>query len=156
MRIQVAPIVQRLIQKGLTIGVVESLTGGGILETLTRVPGASKAVIGGLVTYTNELKMKLLQLPSDQFPKEGAVSAAMVSLMVRQGLLILPANIVVAVSGNAGPSAMDHQPVGKVFIGIGLRDQWVKINEYDFQGTRSQIRRATIAHVLRSVEDVLS
>ena len=137
-------VVRALIQSGLTISTVESMTGGGLAEFITSIPGASKTLRGGAIVYSDEMKKSLLSIGDSEFPKEGAISATMAKLMVAHAFPLFKTDIVVSITGNAGPSAADHQPVGKVFIGLGLANQWIKVHQADLTGSRKQIREQAI------------
>lgn len=152
-------IVRRLLKSDLKIATVESMTGGGIIEKLTSVPGASQVVVGSLVVYTNDIKRRLLQIADQEFPSQGAVSHEMAHMLAERGLRVMKSDIVIAVTGNAGPSAQDDQPVGKVFIGLAKRLPTLKVLtfEFDFKGTREEIREATFKAAMNLLnEHILS
>lgn len=137
--------IRRLHKQKLTLATVESITGGGLAEKLTSVPGASEVFLGSLVVYTNDIKQRLLQFSTEEFPKQGEISHEMAHLMAERGVAILQSDIVISVTGNAGPTAHNGQPVGKVFIGIAKRYPGVRVQvfEFDFRGSRDEIREAT-------------
>lgn len=145
-------IVTQLIARGVTIATVESMTGGQVAKTITSVPGASKIFLGALIVYSDDTKRSLLNLKDDQWPKKGAVSKEMAQLMVSQGMAAIDANVIVSVTGNAGPSANDNEPVGKVFIGIGIRNQVVNVRDFNFTGTRKEIREKATTEALRLLQ----
>ncbi len=138
-------VIRRLQKRKLTLSTVESMTGGGLVEKLTSVPGASEVILGSLVVYTNDIKQRVLQISKQEFPKQGEISREMARLMAERGLTILQSDIVITVTGNAGPTAHNGQPVGKVFIGLARRHPKTRIQifEFDFTGSRDEIREAT-------------
>ncbi len=127
----------------LTIGSVESFTGGLFAKTLTDVPGASQIFKGSLVTYSNEMKTRLLGIPAETLAKHGAVSKEVASLMALNGKKTLNVDICVSFTGNAGPETMDNLPVGTCFIGIATGSSQ-KIFTVSLAGTRQEIRKAAV------------
>lgn len=113
-------ITGKLLQsKGQTIGTVESCTGGSIMASLTSVSGSSDYVLGGLITYSNELKMKLAHVASETLERFGAVSEETVLEMAAGGKRELGVDWSISVSGIAGPlGGSDDKPVGTVWIAI--------------------------------------
>lgn len=109
--------------KNKTLGTVESCTGGGIANAFVQNAGASDFFHGGLVTYSNELKMKLANVKSSTLKENGAVSEATVEEMALGGKKALNVDYTIAVSGIAGPDGgTDEKPVGTVWIAVGHPD----------------------------------
>lgn len=113
-------VVGKLLQsKGETVGTVESCTGGSIMASLTSISGSSNYVLGGLITYSNDLKMKLADVGSGTLEDFGAVSEEVVLEMAAGGKKILGVDWSISVSGIAGPlGGSDEKPVGTVWIAI--------------------------------------
>ncbi|AEA44677.1 competence/damage-inducible protein A [Fluviicola taffensis] len=108
-----------LLKNGQTIGAVESCTGGNILASLTSVSGSSGYVLGGFVTYSNELKIKLSKVKSETLTNFGAVSEEVVLEMATGGKSELGVDWSISVSGVAGPlGGSEDKPVGTVWIAI--------------------------------------
>lgn len=128
---------QLLSERGLTLCVAESCTGGLIGHRITDVPGSSAYFTGGIVAYSNELKQKLLDVQLPTLEEHGAVSEAVVAEMARGARKRLSADIAVATSGIAGPTGgSPEKPVGTVCIGIDWAGgEWART--YSF-GTRSR------------------
>ncbi len=104
---------------GLTIGTVESCTGGMIAAAITAVPGSSDVFVGGLVTYSNELKTKFASVSSDTLRIHGAVSCEVASEMALGAREALGCDIAVSVTGIAGPGGgTAEKPVGTVWFGL--------------------------------------
>jgi nicotinamide-nucleotide amidase len=102
-----------------TLAVAESATGGGLGERISSVPGCSAWFLGGFVTYTNRMKVELLDVPLDILATHGAVSAETATAMASGARRRTGATWAVAVTGNAGPTTDgDHAPVGMVHVGI--------------------------------------
>lgn len=110
---------QILLEKGLTVSIAESCTGGLVSSRLTDVPGSSSYIMLNLVTYSNESKIKMLGVDSALIEKDGAVSEA-VAISMAQGIKKLAnTDIGVGVTGIAGPTGWSaEKPVGLVYIGL--------------------------------------
>lgn len=108
-----------LLQTGATVGTVESCTGGSIMAALTSISGSSAYVLGGLITYSNDLKMKLAGVSGQTLEDFGAVSEETVLEMAAGGKKVLNVDWCISVSGIAGPlGGSDEKPVGTVWIAI--------------------------------------
>ena len=106
-------------EKGMTLALAESCTGGMISKMLTDIPGSSDYYLGGVVSYSNAVKEKILGVPADDLLEHGAVSAAVAEKMARGARKYLDADIGLSVTGIAGPGGgSDEKPVGTVFIGL--------------------------------------
>ena len=137
-------LLQNLADRGLTLGCVESMTGGLFAAEATSIPGASNVFKGGLVTYSVELKNKLLGLEPELIEKEGVVSQRVAEFMARNGREALNADVVLSVTGNAGPTAEEgEEPVGKAYFGLATKDG-VWAFGYQFEGERNAIRKAAV------------
>jgi nicotinamide-nucleotide amidase len=126
-----------LLQKGATVGTVESCTGGSIMAALTGISGSSSYVLGGLITYSNDLKMKLARVSGQTLEDFGAVSEETVMEMAAGGKKVLDVDWCISVSGIAGPlGGSDEKPVGTVWIAIDGPDR--KISRKFLFGTDRQ------------------
>ncbi len=136
---------------GKRLATAESLTGGGIGREITSVPGASAVYAGGIISYTNEVKHKLLGVPEEMLQAFGAVSAPVARAMAEGARAALEADAAVSVTGLAGPDADEYgHAVGTVFIGYADR-QTAFAKEYHFDGDRQQVREKTIEAALTLV-----
>ena len=108
--------------KGLSLGTAESCTGGLLAHQITTVPGSSAYFEGSIVSYSNDLKMKLLNVDSATLEAHGAVSEATVKEMVNGALDTLGVDVAVSISGIAGPDGgTPEKPVGTIWIAVGDR-----------------------------------
>ena len=132
-------------RKNLKLAVVESCTGGLLASTITSIDGASKVFNLGLVTYSNQAKIKILKVNKNIIKKYGAVSHECCSAMVKNLSKISKANINVSITGIAGPKGGNKQkPVGLVYIGIKKGNK-ILINKCSFKSKkRSSIQKATV------------
>lgn len=129
---------------GKTLSTAESLTGGGIGFGLTSVSGSSAVYKGGVISYTNEIKMNVLGVAADTLEKHGAVSAPVAEEMVHGVRKLMRTDIAVSVTGLAGPGGDEFgNPVGTVFIAYEDCDHLVS-RQYLFTGDREAVRNQTI------------
>ena len=145
----VEEISERLRGQGYTLGTAESCTGGMIAAAITDLPGSSQIFKGSIVSYSNEIKAKLLNVPQEILDTHGAVSGACVRAMAEGVAKTLDVDAAIAVSGIAGPDGgTDEKPVGMVYIAALLHDEII-IAEHIFPGNRDGIRnRAKIRGLL--------
>lgn len=111
-------LIDELRSRNETISFCESLTAGLAAATLAEVPGASDVLVGGLVTYSAELKIALASVPADLIEREGVVSAAVAREMARGARNVCGSDWAVALTGVAGPDSQDGVPAGTVWIGL--------------------------------------
>lgn len=115
-----------LVERGKTLATAESCTGGYIAHLLTARPGASAYYNGSVVSYTNELKQRILQVSADTLQSRGAVSEETVREMVKGALATLETDYAIAVSGIMGPDGgTAEKPVGTVWIAVGNTEEVV-------------------------------
>jgi nicotinamide-nucleotide amidase len=142
-----------LLDKGLTIGSVESATGGLIAATLTSVPGSSAYFKGGLVTYHNEVKMRLAGVKYETLLAYGAVSPQVAEQMAEGGRRTLGVDICLSDSGIAGPGGETAgKPVGLFYIGLATADG-VWSRKFVFKGSRAENRESAVAAALKWAVD---
>jgi len=116
-------IVRTLAERNQTLAVAESCSGGAIAHRITNVPGASQIFVGGVIAYSNQLKMQLLGVSRETLGQFGAVSAKTAEQMAFGVKQITSSDFGVSVTGIAGPGGgREDKPVGTVFIGIATPD----------------------------------
>ena len=136
---------------GRTLVTAESCTGGGIGAALTAIPGSSKVYKGGIVSYTNEVKINQLNVPQEILDREGAVSAPVAEAMAAGARLTLSADVAVSVTGLAGPDGDEFgNPVGTVFVGYADNQKTIS-REYHFCGDREAVRRQAVEAALNLI-----
>ena len=142
-------LVKILIKKKLKIAFAESCTGGLLASSITSISGASKIFNLGLITYSNQAKIKFLKVNKNIIKKYGAVSHECCLAMVNNLSKISKANINVSITGIAGPKGGTKQkPVGLVYIGI-KKDNKTQINKCLFKSNkRSTIQKASVKKAL--------
>ncbi|HEV8549437.1 MAG TPA: competence/damage-inducible protein A [Polyangiaceae bacterium] len=139
-----AALVALLAERGATLALAESCTGGLAAELITLVPGASRVFVGGVVSYSNELKVNLLGVPAELIAAHGAVSAEVARAMAEGARHRLGATHAVAFTGIAGPDGGSvEKPVGLVHFALaaaGKTDAAQRV----FPGTREQVRKRAV------------
>ena len=145
-------IIQKLIKKKIQISFAESCTAGMLSSSITSVSGSSKVFNFGLVTYSNESKIKVLKVPKKMIRKYGAVSEQICKIMVKNISKISKTNISISVTGIAGPSGGTRKkPVGLVYVGI-KKGNIINIKKYLFKNKgRSYIQRAAVNKCLELI-----
>lgn len=137
--------------RGKTLCTAESCTGGMIGAALTAVSGASNVYKGGIVSYTNEVKHKLLGVDADLLDREGAVSAPVAQAMAIGARMALVADIAVSVTGLAGPGGDEFgNPVGTVFIGYADA-RIATVRHFVFEGDREAVRMQAVEEALKLI-----
>ena len=155
-----ANLIATLTERGMTVGVAESLTGGLLVAELIRPPGASAVVRGGIVAYNTELKHSLLGVDVSVLAVHGPVHpdvARQMAAGVRAALTVegLPADIGISTTGVAGPDPQGGQPVGTVFVGIAIGIE-IHVLELAFEGDREAIRSAVVYESLLELTRLLA
>ena len=137
--------------EGKTLATAESCTGGGIGAALTAIPGSSVVYKGGIISYTNEVKQKLLGINPILLKNLGAVSAPIAEAMAMGARNALNADIAVSVTGLAGPGGDDKgNPVGLVFIGYA-DDKRIVSRRFVFSGDREEVRKQAVEEALKLI-----
>ena len=149
-------IILKLIKKKIKISLVESCTGGMLSSSITSVSGSSNVFNLGLVTYSNESKIKVLKISKKFIRKYGAVSEQVCRAMVKNVSKIGKTKISISVTGIAGPKGgTSKKPVGLIYIGIKKGNR-ISIKKYLFKNKgRSYIQRTTVNKCLGLVLSTL-
>ncbi len=133
-------VIRQLIELRQTIVTAESVTAGLVSRLLGRVPGASAALLGGVVAYANEVKENVLGVPESLIREHGAVSAPVVEAMAAGARRLMGSDYAVATSGIAGPTgATATKPIGLVFLGLAGPDG-VTSTHVNWFGSRDEIQ----------------
>ena len=141
-----------LVARSWQVATAESCTAGWVAKALTDVPGSSRWVEGGYITYSNAAKIRDLKVPMATLRRHGAVSQATVLAMARGALRATGADLAIAVSGIAGPDGGTAQkPVGTVWFGLAGRQRTVGASATVrvFRGDREAVRRQSVALALQ-------
>lgn len=141
-------------EKDMTLAVAESCTGGLLGAKITSVPGSSAWFAGGVVAYSNSLKVVLLGVPYDLIEENGAVSREVAVAMADGVVEVTGADIGVAVTGVAGPGGSENKPPGTVFLGVRTPagSRWKHL---DLEGDREEVRDGAVNGALGFLTHVL-
>lgn len=139
-------------EKGLTLGSVESFTGGLFAKEITAVSGASRFYKGGLVTYATEEKARLLGISREDIEEYGVVSKEIAYQMAEKGRDLLDVDYCVSFTGNAGPEAMEGKPVGEVYIGLATEDG-VQAYVFQLNGSREDIQKEGVKNAFEIIKN---
>ena len=142
-------------EMGWTISAAESCTGGLISGLLTSIPGSSDYFSGGIVAYSNEIKMNLLSVSPETLEKFGAVSEETVREMAAGVKKILKTDVGVSVSGIAGPGGgTSEKPVGTIAMGVDIPRKIITNIEH-IKGERNEIRELAGFLILKKLKGLL-
>ena len=149
-------IINLLKNKKISLATAESCTGGMLAQVITSVSGASKIFLFGIVTYSNQSKIKYLKVPLKIIRKYGAVSKECCKTMVENLSKLSKANLNIAITGVAGPKGGSKlKPVGLVYIGI-KKGSKTQINECFFKNnSREKIRINSIRKTLELIKNFI-
>jgi nicotinamide-nucleotide amidase len=141
-------------ERGLTLGVAESVTGGLVAGRLTEVPGASTVLRGSVVSYASEVKFDVLGVPVGPVVSEEAASA--MALGARR---VLGSDVGLALTGVAGPTEQDGMPVGTLCVAVALPGEGgpqVRTRTFRLPGLRDQMRQMSVITALDLLRRVLA
>ena len=143
-------------QKGWTLAIAESCTGGLVSDRITDVSGSSDYFMGGMVTYSNASKAKHLGIPLNYIKKYGAVSPQVAKKMAQGVGKTFNTTFGLSTTGVAGPTGgTKRSPVGRVFIGLAEgRKVWVE--KLDLKGNRREIKERATETALRFLYEILA
>tara|TARA_Y100000741_G_C18202051_1_gene538011 strand:+ start:513 stop:983 length:471 start_codon:yes stop_codon:yes gene_type:complete len=149
-------LVKKLKRKKLKVSFAESCSGGMLANNITSISGASKVFNLGLITYSNQAKIKILKINKTLIKKYGAVSPECCKAMVINLSKLSNANINVSITGIAGPGGGTiKKPVGLVYIGIKIGNKIV-INKYLFKlKNRILIQKATVKKAIKTLYSLI-
>jgi nicotinamide-nucleotide amidase len=140
---------QRLREKGWTLAIAESCTGGRICDRITNVSGSSEYFMGGMVNYSNESKAKHLGIPLDYIKRYGAVSPQVAKRMAQGARKTFDTTFGVSTTGVAGPTGGTRRsPVGRVFIGIAS-GRGTRVKKLNLKGNRREIKEKATEKALQ-------
>ena len=149
-----ARAVKTLKEQNLTVATAESCTGGLIAKSITDVAGSSAVLAGGMVTYTNRIKIDVLGVDADIIDEHTEVSHACAEAMAKRAREVFGTDYALSATGYAGPGGgTEKDPTGTVYIGIatptGARTERICIEN----ATRAQVRNATAQFALKMLLD---
>lgn len=145
---------QRLRTLGATIATAESCCGGLISHRITNISGSSDYFAGGVVSYSNEAKIKMLDVEESALEKYGAVSDIVAIEMAQGARRAFLSDYAISVTGIAGPTGgTEDKPVGLVFVGVAS-PSGIRVERYLFKGSRDDIKEQTADKALELLLEV--
>jgi len=154
--LQAEQLAELFLKTASKLTTAESCTGGGLAEILTRIPGCSVWFERGFVTYSNEAKQEMLNVPFDTLQQYGAVSEETASAMARGAVENSRADYGVSITGIAGPDGgSDDKPVGTVCLGWYKRGYGGTTTRIQFNGDRLKVREESCLLAIQGLIDLL-
>jgi nicotinamide-nucleotide amidase len=148
-------VVNQLKKSGKTLAVAESLTGGGLGAAITEVAGSSEVFLGGITTYSDASKTKLLDVPKKLITKHTAVSEEVAKAMASNARTLYKSDYAISTTGVAGPGKAYGKSAGTVWLAIASKKEVIAI-ELSISGDRATVRSATIESALATFSRILS
>ena len=149
-------LVRQLIKKKLKVSFAESCTGGLLSSSITSISGSSKVFTVGLITYSNQAKINILNVPKKVITKYGAVSYETCLSMVKNLNKISKTNISVSITGVAGPKGgTKEKPVGLVYIGIKKKEKIIIKKNLFKNKNRNSIQRSTVNEAHKMILSII-
>ena len=140
-------------QRGESICVAESLTGGGLAEALTSLPGSSEVFKGSITAYQSQIKISLLKIPAELISEFGVVSEEVAAAMAGGAKDLMDSTWSISTTGVAGPGPSDGVAAGTVWVAIdGPISQTLQL---ELSGTREIVRNATITGAIAAFARIL-
>jgi nicotinamide-nucleotide amidase len=147
-------VINQLSTAGETLAVAESLTGGGLGATITEVAGSSEVFLGGITTYSDLSKTKLLEVPKKLITKHTAVSEEVAKAMAEGARNLFKSDYAISTTGVAGPGKAYGKTAGTVWLAIASKKEVIAI-ELSISGDRATVRNATIESALATFSRIL-
>jgi nicotinamide-nucleotide amidase len=139
-----------------TLAVAESMTGGRLSERFTSLPGSSKFFSGGIIAYTDAVKIRVLGIPKEVIQRYTAISVQIAEQMATRVRRLMKTDYGIGVTGIAGPtSPSEHKPLGLVYI--ALNNEGLEcVREFHFKGNRETIRNLAVEKTIEILHDAIS
>lgn len=142
-------------KKGLTISGCESLTAGLFTAGLASVPGASRVLKGGIVTYFTEIKLNVAHVEKEVVDTYGVISSQCAHSMAYHTREIMDSDYCVSFTGNAGPDVMENKPAGTVYSAVASKED-VKVFEFHLDGyTRNELRETVVQKMIEQLIEII-
>ena len=148
-------VVNQLKKSGKTLAVAESLTGGGLGAAITEVAGSSEVFLGGITTYSDLSKSKLLEVSKKMITKHTAVSEEVAKEMAANARNLFKSDYAISTTGVAGPGKAYGKTAGTVWMAIASKKEVIAI-ELSISGDRATVRNATIESALATFSRILN
>ena len=148
-------VVKKLIYNNISTSVAESCTGGLLSSKITSIPGVSKIYYLGLVVYSNNSKLSILNISNKLINRYGVVSNQLAKQILQNLYKLTKSQLCICTTGIAGPNGGTvDKPVGLVFIGIKYKKQIIIIKK-KYKGTRIQIQNKTVQDIFKTIDKLI-
>ena len=147
-------VIKLLAKSKSTLSVAESVTAGGLAAELTKIAGSSKVFLGGVIAYSDEVKISELKISKADIKKHTAVSEVVAIAMAQQVRVKFKSDFAISTTGVAGPKSAYGQKVGTAWIGVASKKESFAV-ALNLSGDRDSIRHAIIASALAALERIL-
>jgi nicotinamide-nucleotide amidase len=147
-------VIKSLTKKGVTLSVAESVTAGGLAHELTKIPGASKVFLGGLIAYNDEVKISELKISKAELKNHTAVSEEIAIAMAQGVREKFKTDYAISTTGVAGPGQAYGQKAGTAWVGVASKKESFAV-ALALSGDRESIRHAIITSALAALERIL-
>ena len=148
-------VVKKLIYNNISTSVAESCTGGLLSSKITSIPGVSKIYYLGLVVYSNNSKLSILNISNKLINKYGVVSNQLAKQILQNLYKLTKSQLCICTTGIAGPNGGKvGKPVGLVFIGIKYKKKIIIIKK-KYKGTRMQIQNKTVQDIFKTIDKLI-
>lgn len=144
-------LVARALEHGWTVATAESLTGGQVGSEICAIPGASATYMGGIISYSSQVKATALGVNAKLLEQAGSVDARVAEQMAQGAARVCSADFAVATTGVAGPEPHDGKPVGRVYLGIS-GPEGAHAVEKNYVGDRAQVRKQATEDAMKLLE----
>lgn len=151
---RISKIIKKFSDENIKIAVAESCTGGFVSHMFTNISGASKVFERGIVCYSNQTKIDLLNVDPQIIEKYGAVSDNVVKQLAYNIRVLSNVDIGIGISGIAGPTGgTPEKPVGLVFIGISIEEK-MYVQQYNFKTDRITFKKKVLEKIIQFLEEL--
>ena len=143
-----------LIAKSLTVAVAESCTGGYISHMITNISGSSKVFERGIICYSNESKIQLLNVDSEIIENYGAVSESVANQLAFNIRVLSNTDIGIGITGIAGPKGgTEEKPVGLVYIGVSTSEK-TEVHKFEFKADRIVFKKLVLGKIIEFLKEL--
>ena len=151
---RISKIIKDFSNKNIKIAIAESCTGGFVSHMFTNISGASNVFERGVVCYSNQAKIDLVNVDPQIIESHGAVSEPVALQLANNIRKLSNVNIGIGISGIAGPTGgTPEKPVGLVYIGISTKKE-IFIQQYNFKTDRITFKRKVLERIIQSLEEL--
>lgn len=149
---RIRKIISNYTQDNIKLAIAESCTGGYVSHMITNISGASHVFERGIVCYSNQAKIDLLNVEPSSLEKYGAVSENVVNQLANNIRILADVDIGIGISGIAGPTGGTHEkPVGTVYVGFSTK-KGTKVNRYNFEADRITFKELVLEKIIEYLE----